>query len=484
MAYHYPQQPGQQPAPGNPRQGLSSLEPVSQQSAEYGAYQPAQPPAYGQAPPAHAQQRGFNPNGAPDYRQWSQSAPAPDQHAYPPQQDPLQAQAEWAQHSAHFGYGEPPPEESYQGGQQGYQQQPHQNTLEQGYAPDEIADYEIEEGRRGSWTMRIAGAIVVAIGLGYGLAQGYKLVAGAEPDGATPVVHSDTEPARTAPTDPGGKQFAHADSKVMGRLGEATPGGSEAASEPASSGSDQLSDTDTDASGARKVTTLVVGRDGSIAPPAAPEAPAVPAEGETSDSVPGLTVVDGFGGRFPGAASPSAAPAQKTTSAPAAEAQPAVAKPSTPEKPEVIAAVKTTPEKPAAEPVVLTTTTSDPAPAAEKPPAALPPPNETAAIPSTPAAAPQASTSSSGANGYVVVLASVPVSGQSRLSALKKFADMQEKYGMVLQNKTPDVQEANLGEKGSYHRLLVGPPVSRAQASSLCSDLKTAGYKDCWVTAY
>jgi hypothetical protein len=328
--------------------------------------------------------------------------------------------------------------------------------------------------------MRIAGAIVVAIGLGYGMAQGYKLIAGAEPDGATPVVRSDTEPAKTAPTDPGGKQFAHADSKVMGRLGEAGPSAAEPTSDTASSGAAELSESDTDASGARKVTTLVVGRDGSITPPAAPVSSA---EGETvSEAVPGLTVVDGFGGRFPGADSAPAQQTRETASAPAAEVQPAVAKASTPEKPEVIAAVKTTPQKPApVEPVVLTT--SDSSPASETTTAALAPPKETAAIPSRPppAAAPQAS---SGSNGYVVVLASVPVSGQSRLSALKKFADMQEKYGTVLQNKTPDVQEANLGEKGSYHRLLVGPPGSRAQASSLCADLKSAGYKDCWVTAY
>ena len=95
-----------------------------------------------------------------------------------------------------------------------------------------------------------------------------------------------------------------------------------------------------------------------------------------------------------------------------------------------------------------------------------------------------AAPSAGGANGYVVVLASVPASGQSRLVALKKFADMQQQYGTVLQNKTPDVREANLGQKGIYHRLLVGPPGSRAQASTLCTELKTAGYKDCWVTAY
>lgn len=86
--------------------------------------------------------------------------------------------------------------------------------------------------------------------------------------------------------------------------------------------------------------------------------------------------------------------------------------------------------------------------------------------------------------GYVAVLASVPASGSSRIDALKQFADMQQKYGAILQNKTPDVQEANLGEKGTYHRLLVGPPGSRDSASQLCSDLKGQGYSNCWVTAY
>jgi cell division septation protein DedD len=93
-------------------------------------------------------------------------------------------------------------------------------------------------------------------------------------------------------------------------------------------------------------------------------------------------------------------------------------------------------------------------------------------------------TSASGANGYVVVLASVPASGTSRLDALRKFADMQQQYGPVLASKTPDVRETTLAGKGAYHRLLVGPPGSRSQANELCTQLKASGYKDCWVTAY
>ena len=92
--------------------------------------------------------------------------------------------------------------------------------------------------------------------------------------------------------------------------------------------------------------------------------------------------------------------------------------------------------------------------------------------------APVAATSA--ASGYVAVLSSKT----SRMDALKAFADLQQKYGDVLASKTPDVQEANLGEKGVRYRAVVGPPGSRDAASGVCKQLKTAGYTDCWVTAY
>jgi hypothetical protein len=222
MPYHYPQQPAQA-APNGPRQGLSSLEPVSQSGSEYPAYAATQPP-YPPAQQGHAQQRNFGQTGAPDYRQWSAPAPVQDQRGYPGQQvDPLQQQAEWV-HPAHFGYGEAAAEEAYQNTQAGYQQ-PHSSALEQNYSQEETGDYEADEGRRGSWAMRIAGAIVVAIGLGYGLAQGYKLVAGSEPDGRRRWSRETAGlagPCRSS----WAAQFAHTDSKVMGRLGKLLPAAS------------------------------------------------------------------------------------------------------------------------------------------------------------------------------------------------------------------------------------------------------------------
>ena len=84
----------------------------------------------------------------------------------------------------------------------------------------------------------------------------------------------------------------------------------------------------------------------------------------------------------------------------------------------------------------------------------------------------------------MAVVASVPAGANSRVTALSRWADMQQKYGTILQNKQPDVQEANLGEKGTYHRLLVGPPGSKDGANSVCTQLKAAGHTDCWVMSF
>jgi cell division septation protein DedD len=124
------------------------------------------------------------------------------------------------------------------------------------------------------------------------------------------------------------------------------------------------------------------------------------------------------------------------------------------------------------------TAATPPQPVAEKPKPA-PKPAKVAALPSD--AAPVSKPSGL---GYVAVLASVPASGTSRITALQQYADLQQRYAGILQNKTPDVTEANLGEKGRYHRLVVGPPGSKDGANSVCSQLKTAGYTSCWVMAY
>jgi cell division septation protein DedD len=97
---------------------------------------------------------------------------------------------------------------------------------------------------------------------------------------------------------------------------------------------------------------------------------------------------------------------------------------------------------------------------------------------------PGAPVTSGKSSGFVAVLASIPHSSSSRMDALKRYADMQQKYSSALAGKTPDVASANLGAKGSYDRLIVGPPGSRREANNVCSELKAAGYTTCWVTSY
>ena len=75
-------------------------------------------------------------------------------------------------------------------------------------------------------------------------------------------------------------------------------------------------------------------------------------------------------------------------------------------------------------------------------------------------------------------------SQKSRMDAMKAFANLDQKYRDMLSGKTSDVQEADLGDKGVWYRAVVGPPRSRDGAKTICEELKTAGYPDCWVEPY
>lgn len=486
----YAPAPAPQPAP-------AAYHPQAyQQNQHYGYAQP-------QTEAARPELRGST------FEQWASAAPAQDprgfdlgsyappqaaqpayQPAYEPQfaQPAAQAQApqqQWSQPETYAPqYGQQPIEPSFD--PQGYDQGQQQAVAAgEGYEDDQ--GYEPEPSRPRA--MMIAAALAGAIFVGGGLAYTYSALMGGPTEGAPPVVKSDSAPTKVKPSDPGGKQFAHSDSKVMGRLGEGT-------------GSAAAASDDADSTGARKVSTLVVGRDGSIQPPSEPEA-AAPAP-VAAAGLPGMSVIDIAGAAQSSAeeklaeAKAAAAPVQaavvNSTKAAAADAK-AAAEKKIADKAAALAAqapvvvnppVAAKPQKlAAAAPAVPATTQSidqdiGAAPAAAAAPAKPAPAKKVAAVAPAPAASAPAPTGA----GYVAVLASVPVSGNSRMDALKQFADMQQKYGPVLQNKTPDVQEANLGDKGKYHRLVVGPPGSKEGANSVCSQLKSSGYTDCWVMAY
>jgi hypothetical protein len=84
--------------------------------------------------------------------------------------------------------------------------------------------------------------------------------------------------------------------------------------------------------------------------------------------------------------------------------------------------------------------------------------------------------------GFVAVLKSE----KSSIEATKTLADLQQKYTDVLEGKSFDVQEADLSDRGlgTMYRVVVGPPGSHNAASTMCAQLKAAGYVGCWVKEY
>jgi hypothetical protein len=303
---------------------------------------------------------------------------------------------------------------------------------------DALPDEEGDEPRRGRRGLVIAGALVGAIGLGGAMAYTYKTFIAA-PTRAPVVKVTDAGPTKVKPSLSGGKEFAHTDKKLLNRLDE------EGAAQRSAAADDRANE---DPNAPRRVRSIPISPAGQMA--AAGGAPAGPVPGITLDNV----------------AAPAPAPPQRVQIPSAPPAQVSASRSenavSAPPPVRVVAAA------PAAPAVAAEAA----APAPRRAPAAAP---AREPQPKSPPAMVTASTS-----GYVAVLSSQ----RSRMDALKAFADLQQKYGDVLSSKTPDVQEANLGDKGVWYRAVVGPPVSRDAASGICSQLKAAGYAGCWVTAY
>ncbi len=318
---------------------------------------------------------------------------------------------------------------------------------------DHEHDEEYEDSPRKTRYGLIAASLIAAIAAGGGLAYAYKMyVAPAAQSASAPVIKSNTGPIKVKPVDPGGTKFANADSKMMENL----------------SGS---ADTNPDG-GPKAVKTMVIERDGTVASAqsAAPPPPQAPV---ASGGVPGMILANVPPPRPPQAAPSAAVAALVNPPAAQPQAQPQAPRPA----PKVIAAAAPAPAAYPADPV-------------DQAPAAAPAAAVKKAVPKkiTPAAGPAPAPSAvggpKGTSGFVAVLASVPASSSSRVEAMQQYADLQQKFGSVLGSKAPDVVEAKL-EKGVYHRLIVGPPASRDSATTVCTQLKAAGYTaDCWVTTF
>lgn len=295
----------------------------------------------------------------------------------------------------------------------------------------------------------VGSALLGAIALGGALAFAYKQSGGGLSGEQPPLVTADSRPVKELPEQAGGKEFPHKNKLIYDRLQNgdepeterlvprqenvAVPALPPSADGPAPVASTDFTTPTTQAvggaepidvasvddgsmaeGGPRKVKTMVVRPDGSMA---APE----PAAGEVA------------------AAAAAEAPAAAETA------------------PQAVAAV---PQQVAALPAP---------PDAKPKPAPKPVAQQTAAV--APAAA--------APTKYVVQVGSK----KNQTDALASFADMQQKYPSLLANYRPMVQKADLGAKGVWYRLRIGPIVNKTAASKLCTQLKSQGLPDCLVMA-
>ena len=80
----------------------------------------------------------------------------------------------------------------------------------------------------------------------------------------------------------------------------------------------------------------------------------------------------------------------------------------------------------------------------------------------------------------------VPVvfTGKDQANVLQEFAKLQIRYPKLLSLRRAEAQPVDLGQKGTWHRLIVLPPSSHQSALDFCDQLQAAGYDRCWVKGY
>lgn len=324
--------------------------------------------------------------------------------------------------------------------------------------------------RRGRKALMAASGLIGVLALGGALAFAYKI--GGDSDiartGGAPLIQADSRPVKVAPDKPGGKEFPHANKKIYERLGgdkseevvkiqprqedvaAAATAAISGSGEPAQAGSS----SDGVLGGPRKVKTLTVRPDGTIEAPAADSRQKVITAPASNDVV--ARASDGtISMKFPTA--PSGGSAQSVQ-----DATPPPVAPTIP-KPAVVTAPPAVPQQAAAAPA---------------PVVSAPPPVQKPAAPRVAAVAPAAPVAT-GSGDYVVQVAA----RKSQTDALAAFADIQQKYPRLLDGYRPIIKRADLGNKGIWYRLNVGPVESKSVASSLCGQLKSAGMRSCLVRA-
>ena len=330
---------------------------------------------------------------------------------------------------------------------------------------DDEGEYGLDEaeprGRRG---LIVTATLLVAIALGGGLGYIYKLGAGHSSNGANPpVVVADATPVKAMPVvadqgaDPSKKT-------ILERAGaDATAAAMVPSQEQVAIAGDQAPAGD-NLAGPRKVATVVVKPGEKIAALAA-----TAADGQPVDAVPGLSLDGADPATKPvelGKVKPKAPPVQ-------AEDQQAADAASAGAGTDV--AVVQAPVKLGKSTKKMKVAAIAPAPDPNADGADAVPPDPTASAKTTGAAPARKA-----GGGYLIQVRSA----KTQTEALAYFADLQQRFGDLLGSAQPDIQEADLGAKGKWYRLRIGPPGSGAAAKDLCTKLKASGLDACIVAPY
>ncbi|MBX2804956.1 MAG: SPOR domain-containing protein [Hyphomicrobiales bacterium] len=330
------------------------------------------------------------------------------------------------------------------------------DDLDADYFADED-EYELDEYEGGSKKKLLAAVLAGAIVIGGGGAYIYSSGNGSFDSGGAPsVIVADSTPVKEQPEAPGGRDFPNGNKLIYDRLG----GGGGGATQASAAGANQPPApvpglvTSTGNSNAASSGTLEQRIENALRAQGGNQQPAAPNPIDTPRAVQTLT----FG--------------------PDGSQQPVQQQPVQPQQ---LAANGAGVNQFSSDIVVSTQPSSSPnfasvqaTPATGSVQANVQPQPQQQQIA---AINPQANVAPVGTGAYFVQIGA----RNDPQAATEAFKTLQQRYASVIGNYAPSLRKADLGAKGVWYRLWVGPVNTKGEAETLCDQLKTAGMQACLV---
>lgn len=332
---------------------------------------------------------------------------------------------------------------------------------------EDLRSLEPRQPRKG---LMIAAALLGVAVVGVGVMVGLRGFGGAQKaaDGGIPVIRAEAGPNKVAPQNPGGVDIPNQNKEIYERAQPAT-----AANTRVVNREEQPIDVQAVARATPRVIPLAPPETPAPAPqvaeaPATP-VPAPPSNGSAAPSSPPASVLgeprrvrtiavrpDGTIAGAPPAPAPAAPLA--VAAAPPAEASPA------PQRTVAIPAATPAP-RPQPQPPVRPQSAAAPAAAPAAPAAATPAP-----APAPVAVAARSDASAPAGSGFMVQLGAPGSEAEARAT----FNTLQRRFGEQLGGQSPVIRRADVGNGRTVYRLRVGP-FSRDEAVERCEALRAAG---------